>query len=198
MVQAAHHRFSFAEYALLVEDKGMKLEFLDGQVWAMSGGTPEHARVTTNISTMLGAALRDKPCAVFSPDLRVRSKATGLGTYADVTVICGEVELDAEDPKRHTALNPRVIVEVLSPSTEEYDRGAKLEHYKTIPSLYEVLLVACDRRDVDILRREDDGSWTTHVPREGSAHIAALGVDLALAEIYRDPLSPLAGRDDGR
>jgi Uma2 family endonuclease len=189
MASAAHHRFSFAEYAQLVEDKGMKLEFLDGQVWAMSGGTPEHARVTTNVSTMLSTALRGRPCAVYSPDLRVRSKATGLGTYADVTVICGEVELDPEDPKQHTALNPRLIVEVLSPSTEEYDRGAKLDHYKTIPSLVEVVLVAHDKREVEVIRREEDGSWSKHIFAEtGRVRSAALGVELALDEIYRDPL----------
>ncbi len=98
MVNAAHHRFSFAEYVELVEDSRVKLEFLDGQVWAMSGGSPDHARVTANVTMLLAAALRGRPCAVYSPDLRIRSKATGLGTYADVTVICGQVELD---PLRH-------------------------------------------------------------------------------------------------
>ena len=189
MTTVAHHRFSFAEYAQLVEDKGMKLEFLDGQVWAMSGGTPDHARITANVSTLLSTALRGRPCAVYSPDLRVRSKATGLGTYADVTVICGEVELDHEDPKRHTALNPSVIVEVLSPSTEEYDRGAKLDHYMTIPSLREVVLVAHDKRELEIVRREDDGGWSRQIFSEpGTARSVALGVDLPLAEIYRDPM----------
>jgi Uma2 family endonuclease len=121
--------------------------------------------------------------------LRVRSKATGLGTYADVTVICGEVELDPEDPKQHTALNPRLIVEVLSPSTEEYDRGSKLDHYKTIPSLVEVVLVAHDKRQVEVIRREDDGSWSKHLFAETArVRLAALGVELALDEIYHDPL----------
>jgi Uma2 family endonuclease len=191
MASAAHHRVSFAEYAQLVEDKGMKLEFLDGQVWAMSGGTPDHARVTTNVSTMLSAALRGRPCAVYSPDLRVRSKATGLGTYADVTVICGEIELDPDDPKRHTALNPCVIVEVLSPSTEEYDRGAKLDHYKTIPSLREVVFISYDKREIEIVRREEDGSWLLQIVcEEGIARSIALDVELPLSEIYRDPFLP--------
>jgi Uma2 family endonuclease len=183
MASVAHHRFTYAEYAQLVEDKGVKLEFLDGQVWAMSGGTPDHARITTNIATMLSTALRDRPCAVYSPDLRVRSKVTGLGTYADVTVICGEVELDADDPKRHTALNPRVLVEVLSPSTEEYDRGAKLDHYKTIASLSEILLVAHDKREVEIFRREEDGTWSQRTVSEpANAHVVTLDVELPLAE----------------
>lgn len=190
MAQAAHHRFSFAEYVQLVEDKGMKLEFLDGQVWAMSGGTPDHARVTANVSALLSAALRDRPCAVYSPDLRIRSKATGLGTYADVTVICGEVELDPDDPKRHTAVNPQLVVEVLSPSTEEYDRGAKLDHYKTIPALAEIILVAHDRLEIEIIRRAPDGTWTRDVTSgaSGVAHASSLALDLPLAEVYRDPL----------
>ncbi len=191
MVTAAHHRFSFREYVALVEDKGMKLEFLDGQVWAMSGGTVDHARATTNISTLLGTALRGRPCAVYSPDLRVRSKATSLATYADVTVICGQVERDPEDPKGHTALNPCVIVEVLSPSTEAYDRGEKLDHYKTMSSLQEVLFVAHDKRAVEVVRREADGSWSHHtIPDGGVVRLASLdGCELPVSEIYRDPLA---------
>jgi Uma2 family endonuclease len=167
----------------------MKLEFLDGQVWAMSGGTPDHARVTTNIASALSAALRDRRCAVYSPDLRVRSQSTGLGTYADVTVIGGAIELDPEDPKGHTALNPRVVVEVLSPSTEDYDRGAKLDHYRTIPSLEEILLVAHDRHEVDILRRGPERAWSHETVSDGVVRSVALDVDLPLAEIFRDPLS---------
>ncbi|MBX3228701.1 MAG: Uma2 family endonuclease [Labilithrix sp.] len=189
MVNAAHHRFSFAEYVDLVEDSRVKLEFLDGQVWAMSGGSPDHARVTANVTTLLTAALRGKPYAVYSPDLRVRSKATGLGTYADVTVICGRVELDSDDPRRHTALNPRVVVEVLSPSTDEYDRGAKLEHYKTILSLEEIVLVAHDKQEIAIVRREAE-TWSTHVVREhGTVTLLSLDVSLPLDEVYRDPLA---------
>lgn len=191
MATVAHHRLSFEEYVDLVEDKGMKLEFLDGQVWAMSVGTVDHARSTANVSTMLSTALRGRPCAVYSPDLRVRAKATGLATYADVTVICGQLELDPADPRGHTALNPRVIVEVLSPSTETYDRGEKLEHYKTIPSLQEILLVAHDRREVEVVRREADGTWSTHAVPEGAVvHLASLDeCELPVSEIYRDPLS---------
>lgn len=187
MVNAAHHRFSFAEYAELIEDSGVKMEFLDGQVWAMSGGSPDHARVTANVTASLTTALKGKPCAVYSPDLRVRSKATGLGTYADVTVICGPIELDPDDPKRHTALNPRVVVDVLSPSTEEYDRGAKLDHYKTIPSLREVVFVAFDKHEIEVVRREAKGSWSTHVVGD-TAKLLSLDLGLSLDDVYYDPL----------
>lgn len=191
MAFAARSWFSFAEYVELEEVAGVRHEFLDGQVWAMSGGSPEHAGVACNVIAMLVTALRGRPCRVYSADLRVRSFATGLGTYADVTVICGTVEYDPEDRRGHTALNPRVIVEVLSPSTEAYDRGEKFAHYQQIPSLHEVLFVAHDRREVEVVRREADGSWSRHVAVAGAcARLASLGCDLLVDEIYRDPLVP--------
>ena len=190
MVHAAHHRFTFDEYLRVEEDSGTKHEFVAGQVYAMSGGTPEHAGVTANLTRLLGNALAGKPCRVFSPDLRIRVQATGVGTYADVAIICGQLELDPSDPKRHTALNPKVLVEVLSPSTEDYDRGEKLGNYKQIPSLNEVMLVAHDRREVEIVRRESDGTWSRHIARDGdTVQLSSIGCDLSVAQIYEDPLS---------
>jgi Uma2 family endonuclease len=122
----AHHRFTFDEYVRLEEDSDIKHEFLEGRVWAMSGGTPAHAAIAANVTILLGNALRGKAYQAYSSDLRVRAQATGLGTYPDVTVVCGHLELDPEDPKKHTVTNPQVLVEVLSPSTEDYDRGEKL------------------------------------------------------------------------
>jgi len=193
MAFAARSWFSFAQYVDLEEVSGVRHEFLDGQVWAMSGGSPDHAGVASNVIAILVNHLRGRPCRVYSADLRVRAPATGLGTYADVTVICGKLELDPEDRKGHTALNPRVIVEVLSPSTESYDRGEKLAHYKQIPALEEVLFVAHDRREVEIVRRELDGSWSRHVAGAGTAaRLASLECDVFVDEIYRDPLGPSA------
>jgi Uma2 family endonuclease len=190
MVSTAHHRFDFAEYLRLEEDSGIKHEFLDGRVLAMSGGTPEHAAVTANISRLIGNALAGRPCRVYSPDLRVRVQATGLGTYPDGTVICGAIELDPADPKQHTALNPRVLVEVLSPSTEDYDRGEKLGHYKLMPSLQEVMLVGHDRHEVEVVRRESDGSWSRHISREGEVvRLSSIVCELLVSEIYRNPLA---------
>ena len=190
MALAPHHRFTFDDYLQVEEDSGIKHEFLAGQVWAMSGGSPAHAAVAANVMTLLGNALRDKSCRTYSSDLRVRVQATGLGTYPDVTVVCDRLELDPEDPKKHTAINPRVIVEVLIPSTEDYDRGDKLGHYKQIPSLAEVLLVAHDRREVEVVRREADGGWSREIVREGGvARLRSLECDLPVDEIYRDPLA---------
>jgi Uma2 family endonuclease len=196
MAQAAHHRFTFEDYVQIDVAPDLKLEFLDGQVWAMSGGTPAHAAMCAALTMLLGMALRDQPCRTFSADLRIRVKATGLGTYPDVSVVCGALELDPDDPKRHTVVNPRVLVEVSSPSTEAYDRGEKLAHYQQIPSLGEIVFVAHDRREIEIVRREADGSWSRHVAKDGEvARLVTIACDLPLAEVYRDPLAaPDAGQ----
>ena len=194
-MHARHHLFTVADYLLLEAETGLKHEYFAGQVWAMSGGSREHALRSANVSTLLGVALRGKRCAVHSSDLRVSAKATGLLTYADVTVVCGRVQLDPGDPKKHTVTNPCVLVEVLSPSTEDYDRGEKLGHYKGIPSVQEVVLVSHDRREVEIVRREQDGSWSRHIARDGdSVELTSIGCALPVAEIYRDPLARAKAR----
>ena len=190
MVQAMHHRFTFAEYVTLEEDSGTKHEFLGDQVWAMAGGTPEHAAIAGNIVTLLNVQLVGRTCRVFTSDLRIRVGATGLGTYPDVSVVCGKLELDPQDPKQQTVVNPRVLVEVLSPSTEQYDRGDKLYHYQQIRSLEEVVLVAHDRREIEIVRKEANGTWSRHFARDGeTAKLASIACDLPLAQVYRDPLA---------
>lgn len=194
MAHASHHRFTFDDYLRVEHDSGIKHEFLSGQVWAMSGGSPSHAAIAAKIGALLTVALEGKPCRTFSADLRIRVEESGLATYPDVSVVCGSLELDPEDSKGHTVTNPRVIVEVLSPSTEDYDRGEKLGHYKTIPSLEEVVLVAHDRREIEVVRREPDGSWSRHVARDGEdATLASLGCVLPIVDVYRDPLAV----DDG-
>lgn len=189
MVQPARQSFTFAEYLALEEDSTVKHEFLDGQAWAMAGGTPEHAAICANVIRALGNQLEGKPCRTYSSDLRVRVRATGLGTYPDVTVICDHLEADPDDPKRNTAVNPRIVAEVPSPSTEVYDRGEKLTHYQQIPSLQEILLVAHDRREIEVIRRQPNGSWSRHVAKNDDvAEVASLGCALRLADVYADPL----------
>jgi len=190
MGQPARQVFTFGEYVSMEELARVKHEFLDGQVWAMAGGTPEHAAVCASITGLLTIALREKPCRTFSSDLRIRVRATGLGTYPDVTVICGRVELDPEDPKKVTAVNPVLLIEVLSPSTESYDRGEKLWHYQKIPCVREIVLVAHDRQEIEVVRREGDGSWSRHVARAGDAvRLECLEAELPVDTIYRNPLA---------
>ena len=188
-MQAARQPFTFEDYVDLEVGSPVKHEFLDGQVWAMAGGSPEHAAIAGNVIGLLRAALMGKRCRVFTSDLRVRAGATGLGTYPDASVICGAIVLDPGDRHGHTATNPTVLVEVLSPRTEGYDRGEKLAHYKTIESLREVMLVAHDERRVDLWRRVAD-HWTqiTFTASE-AVMLESLGCSLAVADIYFDPLA---------
>lgn len=181
-----HHRYTFGDYLLLEQDSNVRHEFLDGEIYAMAGGTPDHARLAMNVGAALLARLGDGPCQVFSSDLRVRSLATGLATYPDVTVVCGPIERDPES--RATVTNPRVVVEVSSDSTEEYDRGEKLDHYRTIPSLEAVILVS-HRAPRVTLWAKAAGSWKSEDVDAGDVDLAALGVRIPLAEVYRGGLS---------
>ena len=187
MVAPAHHRFTFDDYLRIEDDSVIRHEFLDGRVSAMAGGSPEHARICANVITLLNVALRTRPCSVYTTDLRIRVRATGLATYPDVSVICGRPELDPADPKRHTALNPKLLVEVLSPSTEEYDRGEKFENYQQIESLEEVVFVHHDARKVVVWRRTGP-SWQATEYVDGVIPLA-LGCELSVAAVYRDPLA---------
>jgi Uma2 family endonuclease len=191
MSTPARQRFDFASYVLLEEQSPNKHEFLDGQVWAMAGGSPAHAALIASLARLLGNQLDGRPCRVFSSDLRIRVRETGLATYPDLSVVCGKIELDPEDPKGHTATNPRLLVEVLSPSTEDYDRGEKLAHYKRIPGLREVVLVAQAQPRVEQWSRQDDDSaW---IRAEFHEHdlvpLRGLTAELSLVDLYRDPLA---------
>jgi Uma2 family endonuclease len=186
----AHPRqhISFDDYVRLEAMSPIRHEWLDGAVWAMAGGTADHAAVTVNVSTQLATQLKGRPCRAFSSDFRIRCKATGLGTYPDLSVICGKLQFDSADPGRTTATNPKVLVEVLSPSTEAYDRGEKLDHYKKIPSLDEVVLVAPTTKTIEIWRRGKAG-WRVTKVDSGVATLTSLDVELSIAETFRDPLA---------
>src|SRR5262249_23805624 len=130
---------TFAEYIALEAKSGTKHEYVNGEIFAMAGGTLEHGRLCANVIRVLGTALLGRPCITFTADVRVRVLATGLCTYPDGSVVCGRIELDPED--KNTLTNPIVLVEVLSDSTESYDRIEKQAHYRLIPSLRDYLLV---------------------------------------------------------
>lgn len=189
VVLAARQRHSFAEYLALEQMNPVRHEFCDGEVWAMAGGSPAHAAIAINIASVLREQLRGRPCRVFGSDLRIRVLATGLATYPDVSVVCDQLELDPGDPSGHTVVNPVLLVEVLSPSTEAYDRGEKLAHYKRIPSLREVVLVAQDERRLELWRREGE-RWTVELARgDEVARASCVDCSLPLAEVYLDPLA---------
>ncbi|MBL8918184.1 MAG: Uma2 family endonuclease [Myxococcaceae bacterium] len=187
MGQTARQRIAFDEYVRMEAMSPLRHEWLDGAVWAMAGGTPDHAAIAVNVTTQLATQLRGKRCRVFGADLRVRVRATGLGTYPDASVVCGALQYDPDDVSKTTAVNPKVIVEVLSPSTEDYDRGEKLEHYKKLPTLEEIVLVAHDERRIEVWRREGR-RWRRHDFTAGVAELHSLKCELSVAEVYRNPL----------
>jgi Uma2 family endonuclease len=181
------HRYTLREYLDLEEASNLKHEFLDGEIYAMAGGTPEHAALTVAVAAALLAQLQGGPCRVFSSDLRVRILPTGLATYPDITVVCGPLERDPEG--RTTVTNPTVVVEVLSESTEAFDRGEKLEHYKQAPSLRECLLVSQTEPRLEVHRREPDGRWSSHAWRAGeTARLTSLNASLDLDALYATAL----------
>lgn len=181
------HQYTYADYLALEEASNVKHEFLDGEIYAMAGGTFDHAALSVAVASAFLAQLRGGRCRVFSSDLRVRVLATGLATYPDVTVVCGEIECDPEG--RDTAVNPTVVVEVLSDSTEKYDRGLKLSHYKQIPSLAAVVLVAQRDRCVEVWQRDSKGTWRHGVAGSTeTARIGAIGCTLVVDDVYGDAL----------
>jgi Uma2 family endonuclease len=171
------------EYLALERASSRKHEFVNGEAVAMAGGSPRHALIANNVGGELRARLRGGPCRVFQSDLSVHVAATGLYTYPDVTVVCGTPRLHPKDGR--SVLNPKVVVEVLSASSEAYDRGAKFAHYQRLPDIAEYVLVAQDQRRVEHYRRLDTGQWLlTTREGEGEVELPALGVVLALDEVY--------------
>lgn len=181
---------SYAEYLELEAKSPTKHEWLDGVIYDMAGGTIEHARLALSVGRMLGNQLVGKRCCAFGSDLKIRVPATGLCTYPDLSVICGRVEADPESPTT-VALNPTVLVEVLSDSTEAYDRGEKFAHYRRIPSLREYVLVSQDKPLIEVFRKNEAGLWVL-VAEAGageSAELESVGCTLAVDEVYADPLA---------
>lgn len=184
MTSPAHHiRYSWADYLALEESSNVKHEFLDGQIYGIAGGTPEHAAIAAALTGLLFAQLRGSRCRLHDADLRVRVLETGLATYPDVTIVCGARERHPEDPNAVT--NPILLVEVLSKSTEEYDRGDKFEHYKRIASLREYVLVSHREREIEVWTRRTD-AWTRAVFRDGErAELASVSAQLDVTELYQ-------------
>lgn len=199
MSTAAVKRYTVAEYLALERASPTKHEFFDGEIFAMAGATEPHNLVAGNAVTALNQALRHEPCRVYPSDMRVRCPS-GLRTYPDVSVACGQPQF--EDERRDTLLNPLAILEVLSASTEKYDRGNKFENYQAIPSLREYVLVHQDRMRVEHYSRRDSGDdWVLKVVTDpaGSLHVPALGCEIPLSELYAKvefPAGKLALHDD--
>lgn len=161
----------------------IKSEFHDGQMFAMAGGTLAHSFLANRMGGILDGQL-PRGCRAFNADLRIHVAAEGLYTYADCSVICGKPEY--LEGHKDLAANPVLIVEVLSPATEAYDRGKKFEMYRTIPSFQEYLLVHQDRPRVEHYSRQDSGGWLLreYAGAEASAPVERLGLEIGLGALY--------------
>lgn len=185
------HRYTYEDYVALELESTTKHEFLDGEIYAMAGGTEDHSALSAEVLRLLGNAVGDRPCRVHTSDLRIFVEEAGLATFPDGSVICGPLEQHDPSP-RATAVNPQVLVEVTSDSSEDYDRGDKLEFYRTIPSLREYILVSHRRRELVVHQRLDDGSWVETLAGAGeSAAVPSLDAELAVAEVYRNSAVPV-------
>lgn len=172
------------EYLAIERRAETRSEYLDGEMFAMGGASRNHNLVAGNVFGLVWQQLRGKPCEVYGNDMRVRIPATGLYTYSGVTAVCGEPQL--EDEELDTLLNPTLLIEVLSPSTEAYDRGKKLDQYCRILSLREYVLVAQDEPFVAQLVRQDDDRWlySSTSDLHTVVHLTSIDCELPLIEVY--------------
>lgn len=177
-------RLTPQEYLALEREAPSKSEYFNGEMFAMSGASRRHNLISLNIGAELRAQLRHRSCEVYTSDMRVKIRTTGLYTYPDVVVVCEEPAF--EDTAGDTLLNPTVLVEVLSKSTADYDRGGKFEHYRTLSSLHEYLIVAQEQPHVVQYVRQSDTTWLLSEMRdlEAHLHLPSITCDLALSEVY--------------
>jgi Uma2 family endonuclease len=158
MVRLKKNKFTADEYLAMEVVADYKSEFYHGEIFALAGGTVDHNAVVLNCSAELRARLDPGRCQVLNSDNRLHIRRSGLYTYPDVMVVCGKVQF--LERRKDTVTNPLLIVEVLSASTRDYDRGAKFDFYKQIPSLQEYVLIESERPRVECYRRSADGQWT--------------------------------------
>ncbi len=175
-----HH--SYSDYLNALEVSRVKLEYCDGEIYAMAGGTPAHADLAASMTRLLGNALLTR-CRVSSSDLKVRIEATDLSTFPDVTAVCGERQVSPLDANAVT--NPTLLVEVTSPSTEDYDRGEKTNNYKQCPSVKVILIVSHRRPWITVIERNPESGWHQREYRAGEIlELAEPALTLSLDELY--------------
>lgn len=171
-----------------------KHEYFAGAIFAMTGASEAHNLIASNLTAALHRQLRGRACRIYPSDMRLRVVATGLNTYPDLTIVCGPPQF-ADPSKRDTLINPTILIEILSPSTERYDRGLKFQNYRTIPSLQDYMLIAQDSAHLEHYTRHETNQWilTEVSGLDRSLAIASLAITLALADVYEQidlPPSP--------
>ena len=197
--QAARHYVTEEEYYAFCDDHpDGKYEYYQGEIFAMAGAMPNHNLIAMNIGAAIHPQAKKKGCRTLTSDQRVLIEKTGLKTFPDITVVCGP--LNIAPSRRDTITNPALLVEVLSQKTEAYDRDAKFEHYKKIPTLMEYLMVSSEECFVELYARQADDSWAgTSYPENGQTIVFPhSGFTLTLEEVYDDVGLPIVHRKPGR
>ena len=173
---------SVGEYIALDRSSEERWEYVGGRAIAMAGASPRHNAVVMNLTLTLGGALRDTKCFALGSEQKIETVATGAFHYPDLSIVCGKPRPSERDA--HAIINPTVLVEVASPSTSDYDRGAKFDHYATIPEHREMLVVFTEMPRVEHRERAGDGRWIiTHLVG-GDVELSSIGVTLNIEEIY--------------
>ncbi len=190
MVMPRRHRYTYAQYVALEKISPTKHEFFDGEIYAMAGGSEDHSAIAARVLAALDGAIGDRPCRVHTSDLRIYVEQLGLATFPDGAVICGPLQQHGASPDA-TALNPIVLLEVTSDSSEDYDTGGKLEAYMTIASLREYIVVSHRERRITIHRRGDGNVWVLRTAIAGGrVQVETLAVELVVDSIYRNSSVP--------
>ena len=186
-------RYTPEEYLALERAAEFRSEYYIGEIFAMAGGSRAHARITMNLSIGIGSQLRGRPCEAHAHLIRVEIDHGRAYVYPDLVAVCGEAIF--KDAAFDTLTNPSLVIEVLSPSTEGYDRGLKAALYRQIESLREYVLVAQDRVSVELFRRTEDGAWRLIDLREPSDTLSleSIGCAVTLADVYERVALPTDG-----
>jgi Uma2 family endonuclease len=184
MSAATKLKFTPEEYQARERRAEFKSEYFRGEIFAMAGASYDHTLIKDNLAREIGNQLKNGPCRVLTSDMRVKVEAAGLYTYPDIAVVCDDPKF--EDAEFDTLLNPRVIIEVLSNSTERYDRGAKFRHYRNLASFQEYLLVAQHEPVIERYVRQGDDSWvlSTFMGIDAALAFQSIPVTVSLGDVY--------------
>jgi len=201
LAQPLQPHYTVANYYRIEADTTERHEYRDGEILAMSDVSPNHSLIIANLIREAGNRLKGKPCRVYDSNLRVRIPSVGRLTYPDVTIVCGRPEFDPQDPRQETVINPRLLIEVLSPSTESRDRGEKFDFYRMLASMQEYVLVYALQPKIEAFFRQPDGGWLFNLftGLEAAATLRSVDVSIPLADVYADvefPPAALPGGED--
>lgn len=176
--------YTFEEYLALEEKAEFKSEYHNGEIYAMSGGTPVHSKIALSISGELRSALKGRDCEAYTSDLKIRIETANRGVYPDTSVFCEELSYYKD--RKDVVTNPTLVVEVLSPSTADFDRTGKFMLYAQLPTLEEYVLIDTKRAYVEVFKRQPNGKWllSTYTKLTDTVEFESIEVTVPMSEIY--------------